>query len=69
MVKFSASQMPHEDPALVGGEGSSVENGVFSSVTPLSPTLSAKLKAKKLSRRKIGKVSLHCQHNNYACTP
>ena len=54
------SQMPHEDPALVSGEGSSVENGVFSSVTPLSPSLSAKLKAKKLSRRKIGKVSLHC---------
>jgi hypothetical protein len=48
--------MPHEDPALV--EGASVENGVFSSVTPLSPTLSAKLKAKKLSRRKIGKVRL-----------
>ena len=50
------SQMPHEDPALVG-EGTSVENGVFSSATPLSPSLCAKLKAKKLSRRKIGKVS------------
>ena len=47
--------MPHEDPALVG-DGTCVENGAFSSVTPFSPALSAKLKAKKLSHRKIGKV-------------
>lgn len=66
---FSYSQMPHEDPALVG-EGTSVENGVFPSASPLSPSLSAKLKAKKLSRRKIGKVSHFndprlCTHFNF----
>ena len=47
--------MPHEDPASIGG---GVENGVFLSVAPLSPGLTAKLKAKKLSKRKIGKVSV-----------
>ena len=49
--------MPHEDPALVSD---GVENGVFLSVNPLSPALTAKLKAKKLSRRKIGKVVDTC---------
>ena len=43
--------MPHESELLPG-----TNDEVFSLSAPLSPELSAKLKAKKLSKRKIGKV-------------
>ena len=46
--------MPHENEVSPGAN-----DEVFPLETPLSPELSAKLKAKKFSKRKIGKVKVN----------